>query len=301
MSAIPCRLIMRFPCQCKRIAASHLVVWIGVGLLFFVPTIYDWPSQRFWRLGEWLWVNVTRGDIFLVPVWTVVLLIFGYQRWPLMREALADPTPPSSPRIFPLSLALYLASYRMSSLLGITIALLLAVWGLICVFHAKAKPLLAAPLASLFILIPGIFESLLYPLRIATAHGSALLLYPFLDLHVFGTRMVWESDVVMQLGIADECSGVLALQVMMLLAFLFGINLRLERVGSWLVILTMAGAVSVLLNSVRAAITLFACQQWGYAFGLSLHDTWAGFIAFVPMAWLISFLIQVGHEKGLLK
>lgn len=282
-------------------AVSHLVVWIGVGLLFFMPTIYDGPSQHYWRLGTWLWVHVTRGDIFLVPVWTAVLLIFGYTRWPLIREAMVSPAPPSPPWIFPLALALYLLAYRMSSLLGINIALLVAVWGLICVFHAKAKPLLAAPLASLFVLIPGLFEGLLYPLRIATAHASALLLHPFMDLHVLGTRMVWESEVVMQLGIADECSGVLALQVMLLLAFLFGINLRLARIGSWLLILAMAGAVSVLLNSIRAAITLFACQQWGYAFGLSLHDTWAGFIAFVPMAWLSCFLIQVGHEKGFLK
>ena len=275
----------------------RLCVWAVTILLFFGPVYFSAPLQTDFRLGEWLYFSALQGDTMIL-VWIAVLIAWGYTRRETIRTELANSAAPAHVWLFPLALGLYLVGHRIGSLQWIAVSLVIVLLGLICGLHGGVRRTLWVPVTSLLVIIPGVFDGLFFPMRLLTSQLAGLVLNLFMDVHVFGTRVLWGGDEMMQVRVADECSGITALQILLLLGFLFGMFERVERARSWLILLAVVLFAAILTNLIRVLLIIAACQVWGYEFGLMLHDTWAGFIAFIPIVYACSIFLRVLRERG---
>jgi exosortase len=183
------------------------------------------------------------------------------------------------------------------------VSLLIVLAGLIVLFRGwNFFRALLFPWAFLFLMIPIpaiIFNHITFPLQLLTSRVASTTL-PWMGVPVFREGNVINLPV-MQLEVAEACSGIRSLMSLATLAVIYGY--LMERKAAVRILLVLASVpIAVLANSLRIVGTGLLVQYWDpeKAQGF-FHEFqgWLVFVASLAMLYLLHRVVLIfWHEKG---
>lgn len=282
----------------NRLRLEPMLAWSACLALYFLPRFPDLVGGKEARLGAWLWAEHLHREPETFFAWILLMATAIYRGRSTVLEAFNQTHRPNlSPYLF-LGLALYVTGYRLAHLPLVAFSFAFTALGLLESYHRGARSLYTVPVLSIIMAVPGVFEGLFYPMRVLTAAVSGFVLQAVFEVRRQGALMIWRHAEYLQVQIGDECSGVSALQSLLLLGLGFGLFYHLRAASSWWWLTGMVVVAAIIVNVMRVLLIMLVSTRWGMEAGMLFHDTLAGYVAFIPVVYVMIRIMHRARREG---
>ncbi len=280
---------------------NHSGEGVATGLAPAVPTTRAWLFQGavLALLVGWLYRNVLWGlgvDWYTLPDFShgfFVPLFSGWVVWQDRQKLAAIPVRPAwfGALVIAGSMAMLIVGNLGAEFFLARASFIFLVAGLVIHFlgwaHFRA---LLFPWVVLFLMIPIpaiLFNQITFPLQLMASKISTSL------LQLLGVPVLREGNViqlpVMNLEVAEACSGIRSLVSLTTLAVIYGYFLEKRVSRRWLMLIA-AIPIAVLANALRVMGTGLVAQYWDPAKAEGFFHEFSGWVIFVlSLGMLLAF------------